>query len=191
MHVDPSDYNLNCTFTGIFDIDDCLINFILLEGYCFFHTLHTHTHTCWKWKSTNYHKWLNRTCPCFGTIDFYPLQNSSRLAFFHFATSDGGPYRQLITWWPLPPTPAKCHCRKTPGMVAPQEKQPHHPQMDTSLMRTQKTTKMFRLIKTLDGLAKNSWKLLVKRKEKREVGHSSKLIAQILDSFFKKCKRKD
>ena len=94
--MDPSDYNLNCTFTGIFDIDDCLIYFILLEGYCF--SKHsTHTHTCWKWKSTNYHKWLNRTCPCFGTIDFLRKSIAKLIPPRFF------PLR-YVRWWPLPPT---------------------------------------------------------------------------------------
>ena len=34
-------------------------------------------------------------------------------------------------------------------------------------------------------------KVACKKKRKKRECHSSKLIAQILDSFFKKCKRKD
>lgn len=62
-----------------------------------FSTHSTHTHTCWKWKSTNYHKWLNRTCPCFGTIDFLRKSIAKLIPPRFF------PLR-YVRWWPLPPT---------------------------------------------------------------------------------------
>lgn len=121
-----------------------------------------------QWLYTQPFQQLNRTC--FGIIDFFELDTCTRTQsiaklippkisiahFFHFTTS--------IRWRPLPPPPAKCRYRRILAAYLPQA---HHPQMDTSLMRTQKMKKMIRLIKTLkrqqglDGLAKNSWKLLV------------------------------